>query len=103
MKENQEPYGGGMGLSRIINGKRVHLSHTKKADQQRIDKVVEMSVRHARLLVEQDWYGLRQLAQEYAELYALTTANKIMLEIPSMIGEARSKALAEHLAEEARE
>jgi len=49
-----EQYGAGMGLSRTINGKRVHLQAIKKSDQARIDLIVEMSARHARLLVEQD-------------------------------------------------
>jgi len=47
-----EPYGAGMGLSRTIGGKRVHLNMIKKKDFQRMDMVVEMSARHVRLLVE---------------------------------------------------
>lgn len=76
-------YGVGMSISRTINGKRVNLFRTKKSDQARMDMVVEMSARHTRLLVEQDWLGLQKLAQEYSDLGALTTANRIFLEIPS--------------------
>jgi len=81
--KGQEPYGGGMGLSRTINGKRVHLHAIKKSDQARIDKVVEMSASHARLLVEQDWVGLYDLAWEYDGLGAESTCKQILLEIPT--------------------
>lgn len=85
MKENQEPYGGGMGLTRTIGGKRVHLNMIKRKDVQRMDMVCEMAARHARLLVEQDWLGLHQLANQYEALGAMTTANKLRLEIPADI------------------
>ena len=82
MKDKQEPQGVGMILVRTINGKRVNLSAMKKKHLNRMDMVVEMSARHARLLAEKDWVGLCKLAQEYENLGALTTAGSIRLEIP---------------------
>jgi hypothetical protein len=48
-----------------------------------MDMVVEMSARHARLLVEQDWQGLYDLAWEYDGLGATDTCHRILLEIPA--------------------
>ena len=87
-----EPYGAGMGISRTINGKRVNLSRIKKNDQQRMDKVVELSARHARLLVEQDWLGLYDLAWEYDALGATSTCQRILLEIPSDFAKPKQEA-----------
>ena len=85
MKENSENvmYGAGMVMTRNVNGKRKNLSVIKKKNLDNIYKVVEMSARHARLLVEQDWLGLYDLAWEYDGLGAANTCKQILLEIPA--------------------
>jgi len=92
-------YGVGMSISRTINGKRVNLSRTKKSDQARQDMVVEMSARHARLLVEQDWIGMHHLACEYRNLGAMNTYQRIMLEIPADIVCAIYSVVNEQISE----
>jgi len=85
MKESVENilYGGGMVMTRNVDGRRVNSSKMKVKDQERIDMIVEMCSRHARLLVEQDWLGLYDLAWEYDVLGAVSTCKQILLEIPS--------------------
>jgi len=97
MRNENEMYGAGMGLTRTINGKRVNLSRIKKADQQRMDMVVEMSARHARLLVEQDWLGLYDLAWEYDGLGATDTCQRILLEIPTGVVKSLQTSVTEQI------
>lgn len=67
----------------MVNGTPTQR-HAIKADvAARITTLISMDRRRKQYIIEQDWQGLAQLADEYHALGALTLAGEVRRDIPT--------------------